>query len=84
VPGRIGHPITCGGVVVRSGDLVVADADGVFVAERERVASLLPLAHKKVEDESARIAAIKKGDTAAKWLVPALRAAGVLEEGESL
>jgi regulator of RNase E activity RraA len=84
VPGRIGHPITCGGVVVRSGDLVVADADGVFVAERERVASLIPLAHKKVEDESARIAAIKKGDTAAKWLVPALRAAGVLEEGESL
>jgi regulator of RNase E activity RraA len=84
VPGRIGHPITCGGVVVRSGDLVVADADGVFVAERERAASLLPLAHKKVEDESARIAAIRKGDTAAKWLVPALRAAGVLEEGESL
>jgi regulator of RNase E activity RraA len=83
-PGRIGHPIVCGGVVVHSGDLVVADADGVFVAERERVASLLPLARKKVEDESARIAAIKKGDTAAKWLVPALRAAGVLNEGESL
>ena len=84
VAGRIGQPITCGGVVVRSGDLVVADADGVFVGERERVASLLPLARKKVEDETARIAAIKKGDTAAKWLLPALRAAGVLQEGESL
>ncbi|HVZ46594.1 MAG TPA: RraA family protein [Ramlibacter sp.] len=84
VPGRIGHPIACGGVVLRSGDLVVADADGVFVGERERVASLLPLARKKVEDEAARIAAIKNGDTAAKWLVPALRAAGVLKEGEGL
>jgi hypothetical protein len=37
-----------------------------------------------VEDESARIAAIKKGSTAASWLVPALRAAGVLKDGETL
>lgn len=84
VPGRIGHAISCGGVVVRSGDLVVADADGVFVGERERVEALLPLARRKVEDESARIAAIKKGNTAASWLVPALRAAGVLKDGETL
>lgn len=84
VAGRIGHPITCGGVNVRSGDLVVADADGVFVAERERVEALLPLALKKVEDEAARIAQIKKGNTSASWLAPALRTAGVLKEGESL
>ena len=84
VPGRIGHPITCGGVNVRSGDLVVADADGVFVGERERVEALLPLARKKVEDETARIAGIRKGNTAASWLLPALRTAGVLKEGETL
>jgi regulator of RNase E activity RraA len=69
---------------VRSGDLVLADADGVVVIERERVAGLLPLARKKVEDESARIASIRKGNTAAPWLAGALRAAGVLQEGESL
>jgi RraA family protein len=84
VPGRIGHPITCGGVAVRSGDLVVADADGVVVIERERVEALLPLARRKVEDENARVAAIKKGDTEAKWLAAALRTAGVLKEGETL
>jgi RraA family protein len=84
VAGRIGHPITCGGVTVRSGDLVVADADGVFVAERERVEALLPLARKKVEDEAARIAQIQQGNTSAPWLAAALRAAGVLKEGESL
>jgi regulator of RNase E activity RraA len=84
VPGRIGHPISIGGVTVRSGDLVVGDADGVVVIEREKAAELLPLAAKKVADESARIAAIKKGDTQAKWLVGALRAAGVLKEGETL
>jgi regulator of RNase E activity RraA len=84
VAGRIGHPITCGGVSVRSGDLVVADADGVVVIERERVEALLPLAHKKVEDEAARIAQIKLGNTGAPWLAAALRVAGVLKEGESL
>ncbi|GAB3659300.1 RraA family protein [Ramlibacter alkalitolerans] len=84
VPGRIGQPITCGGVTVRSGDLVVADADGVFIGERERVEALIPLAHKKVEDEAIRIAQIKKGNTSAGWLAAALRTAGVLKEGESL
>ena len=84
VPGRIGHPISLGGVAVRSGDLVVADADGVVVIERERVEGLLPLARKKVEDETARIAAIKKGSTAASWLDAALRTAGVLKQGETL
>lgn len=84
VAGRLGHPVSVGGVTVYPGDLVVADADGVVVVEREKAASLLPLAHRKVADESARIAAIKEGDTAAKWLTQALRTAGVLQEGESL
>ena len=34
--------------------------------------------------EAARIEAIARGDTASKWLPAALRAAGVLKEGESL
>lgn len=37
VAGRIGYPISCGGVTVRAGDLVVADADGVFIGAREDV-----------------------------------------------
>jgi 4-hydroxy-4-methyl-2-oxoglutarate aldolase len=83
-PGRIGHPVTVGGVTVHAGDFIIGDADGVVVVEREKIESLLPLAEKKVADESARIEAIKKGDTAAKWLAGALRTAGVLKEGESL
>jgi RraA family protein len=84
VAGRIGHPVSCGGVTVRSGDLVVADADGIVVLERERVAGLLAAAHKKVEDEARRIAQIKEGNTSASWLAAALRTAGVLKEGETL
>lgn len=84
VAGRIGHPVSVGGVTVRAGDFVIGDADGVVVVEREKIAGLLPLADKKVKDEAARIAAIKEGDTAAKWLTAALRTAGVLKEGETL
>ncbi|XPG27584.1 RraA family protein [Variovorax sp. NFACC27] len=82
--GRIGHPVSVGGVAVRPGDLVVGDADGVVVVEREKVEALLQAAQKKVEDEDARIEAIKQGNTAARWLDSALRNAGVLKEGETL
>ncbi len=84
VGGRIGHPISCGGVTVHPGDFVLADADGVVVVEREKLSGMIPACHKKVEDEAKRIAQIQQGNTAAAWLVPSLRAAGVLKEGESL
>ena len=84
VAGRIGHPVTVGGVVVHPGDFVMADADGVVVVERERLESLLPLAAKKVADENARVAAIGQGKTGAPWLAAALVNAGVLKPGESL
>lgn len=82
--GRIGHPVSVGGVAIRPGDLVIGDADGVVVVEREKVETLLQAAAKKVEDEAARIEAIKNGNTAAKWLDSALRSAGVLKENETL
>lgn len=84
IGGRIGHPVSIGGVTVHAGDFVVGDGDGVVVVERGKIESLLPLAAKKVEDEAARIASIKGGNTAARWLDAALRTAGVLKEGETL
>lgn len=84
IGGRIGHPVSVGGVTVNAGDFVIGDADGVVVVEHEKIEGLLPLAKKKVRDEAARIAAIKAGDTTASWLTAALRTAGVLKEGESL
>jgi 4-hydroxy-4-methyl-2-oxoglutarate aldolase len=85
VPGRINWPISCGGMSVSPGDLIAADADGVLVVEREKAASLLDGAAKKVAEETARIAAIKQGrELRPKWLEASLRAAGVLKEGEPL
>ena len=85
VPGRINHPICAGGIAISPGDLIVADADGVVVLEREKAAAMLPLAAKKEADEKSRIESIQKsGPSRAGWLDAALRAAGVLKEGEQL
>jgi regulator of RNase E activity RraA len=84
IGGRINHPVSVGGIMVSPGDFITADADGVVVVEKWKIASLLPLAEKKVADEAKRIAAIAEGATSAPWLDAALRAAGVLREGEKL
>lgn len=85
VPGRINWPVSCGGVAVNPGDLIVGDADGVVVVEREKAESLLDLAAKKVADERARLADIAAGkNIRPKWLEEALRAAGMLKAGETL
>ena len=85
VSGRLNHPISIGGVTVHPGDLVVGDADGVTVIERDKAASMLPLAAEKVAAETKRIADIKSRKALRPgWLDGALRAAGVLKEGESL
>ncbi len=85
VPGRINWPISCGGVSVQPGDLVVGDADGVVVVEREKAASILGAAAKKVAEERARIDDIVAGrNLRPKWLDGSLRAAGLLGEGETL
>ncbi len=85
IPGRINWPVSAGGVAINPGDLVVGDADGVVVVEREKAASLLPLAAKKVADETKRLDDIKaKRALKPGWLDASLRAAGVLKEGETL
>jgi regulator of RNase E activity RraA len=85
VPGRINWPVSCGGIAINPGDLIVGDADGVVAIEREKAGSLLDLAAKKVADERERIADITSGKSLRpKWLEGALRTAGVLKEGETL
>lgn len=85
VPGRINWPVSVGGATVHPGDLVVGDADGVVVIERARAATLLAAAAKKVADEDRRMADIRaRRNLTPGWLLPALRAAGVLKEGEKL
>ena len=85
IPGRINWPISCGGIAISPGDLIVADADGVVAIEREKAGSLFDAAAKKVAEERARIVDIVAGrDIRPKWLEAALRAAGSLGSDETL
>ncbi len=81
VPGRVNWPISIGGVVVNPGDLVVGDADGVVVIERERVAATIELGKKKVASEAKRLEGIRQGtQLTPSWLPDELRRAGVTTE----
>jgi 4-hydroxy-4-methyl-2-oxoglutarate aldolase len=59
-PGRneiesVNRPIECGGVLVRPGDVIVADGDGVIVVPREKAKEVAEYAGAVVEgDKSAR------------------------------
>lgn len=51
-PGEIGGPITCGGVAIQSGDIIVGDANGVVSIPRDEAATVLQKAlAKEVADE---------------------------------
>jgi 4-hydroxy-4-methyl-2-oxoglutarate aldolase len=61
VPGTIGEPVTVGGATVRQGDVVVLDADGVVVVERERVEEVLAAARERAERERVKRAQLEAG-----------------------
>jgi Aldolase/RraA len=50
--GPVNHPISCGGIAVRPGDIVLGDADGVVVVGREHAAQVLDAARERERDEA--------------------------------
>ncbi len=84
VSGRVNHPISVGGITVNPGDLVLGDADGVVVIERERVAETIELGRKKVADETKRLNSIaRRENLTPAWLASALKEADVAMEEEA-
>lgn len=49
-PGSMNVPIVCGGIIVRPGDLVMGDEDGVVVLPREHAAAILAKAGQRRKD----------------------------------
>lgn len=50
-PGRVNVPITCGGVPVRPGDIIVGDRDGLVVVDPERVAEVIAASQAREDKE---------------------------------
>jgi 4-hydroxy-4-methyl-2-oxoglutarate aldolase len=61
--GELQVPITCGGVVVRPGDMILADDEGIVVLDPDRVATLLDTAAAVKAGESRVIDRLNAGVT---------------------
>lgn len=71
-PGEIRGPAQLGGVTVRTGDIVVVDADGFVIVEADRAASVADLAEQRLRLEEDMLVAATAGDTDYAWLDEAL------------
>ncbi|WP_324277055.1 4-carboxy-4-hydroxy-2-oxoadipate aldolase/oxaloacetate decarboxylase [Blastococcus brunescens] len=60
--GAVNVPIVLGGQVIRPGDVVVADDDGVLVVPRNDVPRALTAAQARIDKESAARAAFEQGE----------------------
>jgi len=60
-PGSVNVPVVVGGVVIRPGDAVIADDDGVMVVARGEVATAIEKSQARVEKEAVARAAYLEG-----------------------
>lgn len=58
-PALVGGSVSIGGIVIRDGDLVIADDDGVVIWPQERINELLAKAEAKLEQDNVRLARLQ-------------------------
>jgi regulator of RNase E activity RraA len=58
-PAVVGGAVSIGGTLIRDGDLVIADDDGVVIWPRERLDELLVNAEAKLQEDNARLARLQ-------------------------
>jgi 4-hydroxy-4-methyl-2-oxoglutarate aldolase len=61
-PGSVNLPVTCGGVAVGPGDVVVADDDGVAIVGREQVDAVLAAVRARLAREDETRARLASGE----------------------
>ncbi len=59
-PALIGGSVSIGGTVIRDGDLVIADDDGVVIWPQEHIAALLTRAEAKLQQDNTRLARLQR------------------------
>jgi 4-hydroxy-4-methyl-2-oxoglutarate aldolase len=70
--GSIGEPVTVGGALIRQGDILVLDTDGVAVVGAERVDEVLAASLEREQREAIKRARLRDG--ALSWEIDGLRA----------
>lgn len=62
-PGLVNEAVSVGGVVVRPGDFVLADDDGVVVVDQERIGAVLDAAEARAAKEEKIMSTLAAGGT---------------------
>src|SRR5690606_33646315 len=78
-PGEINVPISCAGMVVNPGDLILGDPDGVICIPAVDAAALLPLVREHALKEERMMKAIAEGKTDPDQFNTILRRKGIPE-----
>jgi regulator of RNase E activity RraA len=79
-PGEINYPISCGGIVVHPGDVIVGDLNGVVVVPRGIAAELLQRLVDKDASEAAYNAAVTRGEFSNEWVDRLLERSGLVAD----
>jgi regulator of RNase E activity RraA len=66
--GRVNLPVSCGGVVVHAGDVIVGDGDGVVVVPREQATPILEKARERLRMEQDWFRRVEAGENTADFL----------------
>lgn len=66
--GMIGAATTCGGTLVRSGDIIVADESGIVIIQAETAQSILAKAEERCRKEAAIMDELRGGRTTIELL----------------
>jgi regulator of RNase E activity RraA len=78
-PGEINVAVSCGGVAVHPGDIVVGDRDGIAVIPRADAPGVLELVRALVSNEERRVAEIQSGKVFKTDIDETLRKKNIIE-----
>ncbi len=67
-PGEINYPITCGGIVIHPGDLIVADEAGIVAIPHQFATTLLERLKHHEESMASYFAAVARGEFTNVWV----------------
>jgi RraA family protein len=73
-PGELNYAISCGGIVVNPGDVMVADRNGVVVVRKEFAENIALRLRVHAQKMEAYVASVKRGDFSNDWVDAQLRA----------
>jgi len=67
-PGEINFPISCGGIVVNSGDMICADSTGVVVVRQDFAEDIIQRLDEQRAGLAEYVAAVRRGEFSNAWV----------------